>query len=71
MIYSTLEKELEEKEKHRLIKLSMLSIDKFPFELKLQLRNSLILKCYLVGEWKTKKKRRIMMKRETFASGKL
>ena len=51
--------------------LSMLSIDKFPYQLKLKLRNSLIIKCRLISECKTKRKKMIRRKREGYASGKI
>ena len=45
IIATPVEGELEEKEKRRMLVLSMLSIDKFPYQMKLKLRNALILKC--------------------------
>ena len=71
MVYLKLEKKLDATEEQRLLKLSMLRIDRFPYQLKEKLRNSLILRCHIVQEWRTKKKRWIMMKREGYASGKM
>ena len=51
--------------------LSMLSINKFPYQMKLKLRNSLVFKYELLRKWKGSRKKMIITKREGYASGKI